>query len=56
VFYSFLADVTAVAHLGFVIFVVLGGLLVLRWRWLAWSHLPCAIWGALIEIATGFVR
>jgi hypothetical protein len=48
--YRFLADVTAVAHLAFVIFVVLGGLLVLRWRWLAWIHLPCAIWGALIEI------
>jgi hypothetical protein len=48
--YRFLADLAAVAHLGFIIFVVLGGLLVLRWRWLAWIHLPCAIWGALIEI------
>ena len=30
-------------------FVVLGGLLVLRWRRLMWLHLPCATWGALIE-------
>jgi hypothetical protein len=34
-----------------VIFVVLGGLLVLRWRWVVWLHLPAAAWGALIEFA-----
>lgn len=28
---------------------VVGGLLVLRWRWVMWLHLPAAIWGALIE-------
>ena len=33
------------------IFVVLGGLLVLRWRWVMWLHLPAAVWGALIEFA-----
>ena len=37
-------------HLGFVLFVVLGGLLVLRWRWLAFIHLPAAAWGVLIEL------
>jgi hypothetical protein len=36
---------------GFVLFVVLGGLLVLRWPRLAWLHLPAAVWGALIEFA-----
>lgn len=46
-----LATVVALLHLCFVIFVVLGGFLVLRWRWLAWIHLPAAIWGALIEFA-----
>ena len=30
---------------------MLGGLLVLRWRWLAWLHLPAAAWGALVELA-----
>lgn len=49
--YRFLADVLVVLHLGFVAFVVLGGLLVLRWRKLAWVHLPCAAWGALISFA-----
>jgi len=49
-FYRVLADATALGHFAFVLFVALGGLLVLRWRKLAWVHLPAAIWGALIEI------
>jgi hypothetical protein len=32
-----------------VLFVIAGGLLVLRWRWLMVLHLPAAGWGALIE-------
>lgn len=48
--YRILADATAIFHFLFVLFVALGGLLVLRWRRLAWVHLPCAIWGAVIEI------
>lgn len=43
------ANVVALAHIAFVLFVVLGGLLVLRWRRLVWLHLPCVLWGALIE-------
>ncbi|HEU4800383.1 MAG TPA: DUF2784 domain-containing protein [Gemmatimonadales bacterium] len=50
-FYGVLADAVVVLHLGFVLFVVLGGLLVLRWRWVMWLHLPAAVWGALIEFA-----
>ena len=50
-FYGVLADAVVVLHLGFVIFVVLGGLLVLRRRWVMWLHLPAAAWGALIEFA-----
>jgi hypothetical protein len=42
-----------VVHLGFVLFVVLGGLLVLRWPGLAWLHVPAAAWGALIEFTGG---
>jgi len=47
--YRALADVVLIAHFAFVLFVVLGGLLVLRWPRLAWLHLPAAIWGVLIE-------
>jgi len=51
--YRVMADVVLVAHLAFVVFVVLGGFLVLRWRWLAWVHVPVALWGGVI-VLTGF--
>jgi Protein of Unknown function (DUF2784) len=35
----------------FVLFVILGGLLVLGWPRLAFVHLPAAAWGVLIEFA-----
>jgi hypothetical protein len=47
--YSILANILVLVHLGFVLFVVLGGLLALRWRLLMWLHVPAAIWGVLIE-------
>jgi Protein of Unknown function (DUF2784) len=47
--YRLLADAVVVLHLGFVGFVVLGGLLVLRWPRAAWVHLPAAAWGVWIE-------
>jgi hypothetical protein len=47
--YRTLADLVVVIHFGFVLFVVLGGLLVPRWPKLAWIHLPAAVWGVLIE-------
>ena len=45
-----LADLVVLAHFLFVIFVVFGGLLVLRWPRLAYVHLPVAAYGALIEL------
>ncbi len=45
-----LADAVAVLHLGFIVFVVLGGFLALRWRWMPWVHLPAVAWGALVEL------
>ena len=44
-----LADLVLLLHLAFVLFVVLGGLLVLRWPRLAWLHVPVAVYGATIE-------
>jgi hypothetical protein len=49
-FPAILADLVLVAHFAFVLFVVLGGLLVLRWPRLAYIHIPVAIYGALIEL------
>ena len=47
--YRVLADLVLVVHLCFVLFVVLGGLAVLRWPRLALLHVPAAVWGILIE-------
>ena len=52
--YPLLADLVLIVHLGFVVFVVCGGLLLLRWRWIAWLHLPAALWGAVVEF-TGWI-
>jgi len=51
VIYRFLADLTLVVHFLFIAFVIAGGFLAIRWPRLAWVHLPCAVWGALIEFA-----
>jgi len=48
-FYAITADLLLVVHLGFVCFVVAGGLLVCRWRWLVLLHLPAVLWGVLLE-------
>jgi hypothetical protein len=49
--YRLLADAVIIIHAAFVVFVVLGGLVVLRWPRMAWAHLPAAAWGALIEFS-----
>ena len=45
------ADFIVVVHAAFVVFVVLGGLLVLRWPRLVWAHVTAVVWGAAIEFA-----
>lgn len=47
--YGLLADGVMLVHLGFVLFVALGALLVLWRGWIAWLHVPCAAYGAAIE-------
>jgi hypothetical protein len=48
--YQILADILVVLHFVFICFVIVGGLLVLRWQWLALIHLPVVLWGALVEL------
>ena len=48
-----LADLVLVVHLAFIVFVVAGGLLALRWRWAPLVHLPAAGWGVWIEVSGG---
>ena len=47
--YRLLADAVVLFHTAFVAFVVLGGFLAWRWSRIAWLHVPCALWGAVIE-------
>lgn len=49
VIFKIAADITMIVHLLFILFVLLGGLLVFRWRWMMLAHLPCVIWVALLE-------
>ncbi len=48
------ADAVLLFHLAFVLFVLLGGALVLRWPRLAWLHVPAVFWGVLVEL-TGWI-
>jgi len=50
-FYRWLADGALVLHFAFVLFVALGGFLVLRWRRVAWLHVPAVVWGVITEFA-----
>jgi len=43
------ADAVLVLHLAFVLFALLGGLLVLRAPGFAWLHLPALAWAAFVE-------
>ncbi|WP_223451788.1 MULTISPECIES: DUF2784 domain-containing protein [unclassified Pseudomonas] len=48
--YRIAADGLVLFHLLFILFVLFGGLLVLKWRHLAWWHLPAATWGVAVEV------
>lgn len=45
------ADLIVLIHFAFVIFVVAGGLLALKWPKMAYLHIPAAVWGAWIGFA-----
>lgn len=47
--YRIAADAVLLLHLAFILFVVTGGSLVLKWPRLAWLHLPAVAWGVTVE-------
>ena len=51
--YQVLADGVVILHLFFIVFVILGGMLVLVQPKIIWLHIPCVIWGILIELTGG---
>jgi hypothetical protein len=48
--YNVLADAIVITHFLFIVFVVGGGLLVIRRPKIAFVHLPAAVWGAAVEL------
>ncbi|MAL98442.1 MAG: hypothetical protein CL583_08330 [Alteromonadaceae bacterium] len=44
------ADGVVLLHLFFILFVLAGGLLAIRWRWIVALHLPAVLWGAAVEL------
>jgi hypothetical protein len=48
--YAAIANLLVVMHFLFVLFVILGGLLLFRWPRMAFVHLPAAAWGVLIAL------
>ncbi len=49
--YRLLADFVVLLHLAFILFAVLGGILVIWWRKAFWLHLPAVAWAAWIEFS-----
>lgn len=45
------ADAVLLLHAAFILFVLGGALLMLRWPRVVWLHLPAAAWGIGIELA-----
>jgi hypothetical protein len=48
--YSLAADMVVMVHFAFILFVIGGGLLVLKWPKAAIVHIPCAAWGAVVVL------
>ncbi len=48
--YRLLADSVLVFHLLFIGFVIFGGLIALRYAWVASIHIPAVCWGTFVEL------
>ncbi|MPQ83410.1 DUF2784 domain-containing protein [Pseudomonas sp. MAFF 730085] len=48
--YRLAADSLVLFHLSFILFVLFGGLLALKWRPVLWLHLPAVAWGIAVEM------
>ncbi len=45
------ADAVLLLHFGYIVFVMCGAALALRWRWMPLLHLPAAAWGFFVELS-----
>lgn len=46
-----LADMVLLLHVAFILFALLGGLIVLWKRWTVWIHLPALLWASVVNLA-----
>lgn len=53
--YRLLTDLTVGVHFAFLVFVVAGGLLARRRRWLVIPQLLAAAWGVYVEVTPGLI-
>lgn len=51
---TLLVNAVLIVHAAFIVFVVAGGLLALRWPRLIWVHLPALAWGATV-VSMGWI-
>lgn len=49
--YQILAELVLGIHFLFIMYVVCGALLVVKWNWTVVLHLPAALWGSVIMFA-----
>ena len=49
-FYRVAADIVLITHFAFIVLVVAGGLIIFRYGWFVWIHIPAAFWGTFVEL------
>lgn len=49
-YYRLAADNVLLLHMAFILFVLLGGMLTVWWRWIPFIHIPAAMWGFFVEV------
>ena len=47
--YRLAADAMVTAHLLYIVFVVVGGLIAFRARWILWLHVPAVLWAIYVQ-------
>ncbi len=52
--YNLLSTGLVILHFGFIGFVVVGGVLCLKWQKVFWVHIPAVAWAIMIEM-TGWI-
>ena len=52
--YSYLADVVLIIHFTFIVFVLFGAILLVRWSKLTFLHIPAVVWAVWVQLQGGY--